>query len=500
MIVFFIILTAILISIFETGFLVALAYFMGKFLGSNPSLPLLTHIDGSVEFKVFVVAITMKFLFIPMLSFLNIRLLASARKQLLIRLASLLRLKHFRDRYDASIINRMCAIDIHEYTVGYLGAIASLLSEFLIIVLLVAMIISIDTISIKVLLIVGLGLVSCYAVIFLIFRENDYPTSERLKNYLMYLLRKNFLNMSPQHFETKTFNLVLEKIDLNIEAFVGRMSSLVFPKILLESVFLCVLLGYIFYSTMGSLEQSKGLELMIVGGYRILPSFMRIVQSIQNIRVNAQYKKTCTELNREASANLEITKLPRLLDSNLIVNLDSYKINGLTSIDFKSPGVYIITGKSGVGKSSFLKSVFEELRCVKNYSTCYMDQEVFVLPLGLESNVDTSKVSDHVRNRLVETFELQTVVNKLESNFDVEKLSGGEKQRLHLLRCFASECEIILMDEPTAALDDKNTQMFVEELRAQSALRNIVVISHDERVLKENFKHIEILESSDVEL
>ncbi len=64
-------------------------------------------------------------------------------------------------------------------------------------------------------------------------------------------------------------------------------------------------------------------------------------------------------------------------------------------------------------------------------------------------------------------------------------LSGGQKQRVAIARALAGDPEIILADEPTAALDShtgKNVMEMMSEL-AHKRNRAVVIVTHDSRVL-----------------
>lgn len=65
-------------------------------------------------------------------------------------------------------------------------------------------------------------------------------------------------------------------------------------------------------------------------------------------------------------------------------------------------------------------------------------------------------------------------------------LSGGQKQRVAIARALAGEPQIILADEPTAALDSHNGRVVMELLRslAREQNRAVVVVTHDNRVLE----------------
>lgn len=65
-------------------------------------------------------------------------------------------------------------------------------------------------------------------------------------------------------------------------------------------------------------------------------------------------------------------------------------------------------------------------------------------------------------------------------------LSGGQKQRVAVARALVSNPEIILADEPTAALDKESGHTVVQMLKAlgQSRGTTTVIVTHDTRILE----------------
>lgn len=57
-------------------------------------------------------------------------------------------------------------------------------------------------------------------------------------------------------------------------------------------------------------------------------------------------------------------------------------------------------------------------------------------------------------------------------------LSGGEWQKIALARAFMRDCEILVLDEPTAALDAENEQRVFQQFRELTADKTAVLISH----------------------
>jgi len=70
-------------------------------------------------------------------------------------------------------------------------------------------------------------------------------------------------------------------------------------------------------------------------------------------------------------------------------------------------------------------------------------------------------------------------------NYYPENLSGGQKQRVAIARALVSRPQIILADEPTAALDSKSGRDIVNLMQklAKERLCTILMVTHDNRIL-----------------
>ena len=84
------------------------------------------------------------------------------------------------------------------------------------------------------------------------------------------------------------------------------------------------------------------------------------------------------------------------------------------------------------------------------------------------------------------------------SSFGVEKkakqvvntLSGGEKQRVALARALCNDPKILLCDEPTGALDEKNAEIVFSLLQTIAKKRLVIVVSHDRQSVEKHCSKI----------
>jgi ABC-type multidrug transport system fused ATPase/permease subunit len=69
------------------------------------------------------------------------------------------------------------------------------------------------------------------------------------------------------------------------------------------------------------------------------------------------------------------------------------------------------------------------------------------------------------------------------------KLSGGQRQIVWLLRSFYRNTHIIIMDEPTASLDPENKERIVHIIKKLSIGKTVIIVTHD--MIDDSFRKIE---------
>ncbi len=99
----------------------------------------------------------------------------------------------------------------------------------------------------------------------------------------------------------------------------------------------------------------------------------------------------------------------------------------------------------------------------------------------------SEKVGDHF---FTDSDELKKIIAALDLpanifNWQVNRLSSGEKQRLGFARALINKPEALLLDEPSAALDRLTTRK-MEKLIKQQAKKgvSIILVTHDENQAK----------------
>jgi ABC-type lipoprotein export system ATPase subunit len=221
----------------------------------------------------------------------------------------------------------------------------------------------------------------------------------------------------------------------------------------------------------------------------------------------------------------------------LIINNMSFKFNGQKNyffhnahIIFESGNTYFIQGKNGVGKSTFFsilqgtiprnatltgavifdnKEFIIRNNCFDQKLSCQVKTVVqdvnsmIVNAMTVEENLQLAHLPRYPRliplartvtmpALLRQGFGGQAIMHgfNIDQLMKVQQLSGGQKQILAIMMALQKPTHILLLDEPTAALDEKNTHMVIQFLNtlAQEMDLIIIIITHDKE-LTQTYAH-----------
>ena len=188
------------------------------------------------------------------------------------------------------------------------------------------------------------------------------------------------------------------------------------------------------------------------------------------------------------------------------------------NVSFEPNGLHFIRGKNGAGKSTLFRiirgQVFGDEYINgsievnnKTYSLSHKERRVL---LGNTIRMVAQKFDQMLADQFTFTQNLQLaamphypllkrfssdynipeLIARFGINFDVPvgMLSGGQRQILAILMALQKPTSVLLLDEPTAALDDKNGSMvmaFLNELLRSNKDLTVLIICHDIELVKE---------------
>ena len=78
-------------------------------------------------------------------------------------------------------------------------------------------------------------------------------------------------------------------------------------------------------------------------------------------------------------------------------------------------------------------------------------------------------------------------------NTKVYKLSGGEQQRVALARLMLKQSDVIIADEPTGSLDERNADIVMELLhKINESGKTVILVTHNDRIINNESRVIEL--------
>ncbi len=344
---------------------------------------------------------------------------------------------------------------------------------------------------------------------------------ETLNNIIQIKLQKK------EDYFKKQFN-----IKANINSF--HTAHLTFlqtvPRIVIELfavITLFILISFLIYNSYSKEEIISILTLFTLAILRLMPFAIKFISFFNT----ANSFIPSLDILKEEILKIDQNESENTQDNKKFINKKIEKIN-LKNVNFSYPdtglklldninleltknNIYGIFGPSGSGKTTLLNIICglikpDEGTILYNQETisnnrfsniAYVSQSSYFqkdtiknnVAFGVkDSDVDEDKVYRSLKavnlENLVKSYKdkLDTYVSELGANF-----SGGQLQRLSIARAIYANTDIIIFDEPTSFLDEKNKKIILQNISNLMDNRIIIIISHlkdDMRICSKVYK------------
>ena len=283
-------------------------------------------------------------------------------------------------------------------------------------------------------------------------------------NILRILRRKIFLNVTQNVFASSASLIPI--IAASPALFSGKISFGILMQIT---------------SSFGMLQNSLAV---------ISTGFSQIAQWLANSRRLRQFATRLDDLDKSHSG-FHYQKDDCLSFQNVVIlTLDGKVISGPLNFDVKPGQRVLIAGPSGAGKTSLMR-VMAKLWSSGTGTVILPKEEIFFSPQRCYLPLGTLKMAlsypfrkEFSNDDLVRAMQL-VHLEHLAPFLDVEddwmlRLSQGEQQRVSIARILLYRPKWLIMDEPTAALDESTATSIFKNLTLALPSTTIMTISHNQ--------------------
>lgn len=246
---------------------------------------------------------------------------------------------------------------------------------------------------------------------------------------------------------------------------------------------------------------------LVVGFSEWLNNFTGHIMSLKRISIGCGKYREFVDEKKDEDKKPDIDVINDIELKNLSFQYDEdSKILKNINLSMKRGDSVAIVGENGAGKTTLIKvlaglykptagEIYVNGKDFNNFSsesiykrTSILFQDYFMLPGTLLENMDNKGLDEKRATEFVEklglkdridglTDGLQSEVIDVENN-KIEGFSGGELQRILLIKSLMKESDILILDEPTAALDPISEEKLYNEYKDFSRDKISIFISH----------------------
>ncbi len=267
----------------------------------------------------------------------------------------------------------------------------------------------------------------------------------------------------------------------------------------------------LFFGSILFVNESNSWTIMLIPFLVLLFKILPMVSSLNNLRVlvesNKPFINRVDEFLNDNFDNENDGKSKFLFNNSIVfenVTFNFGKKAVLDQISFviEKNKINTIVGPSGVGKTTIIDLILKiyepedgqiliddvnileiskrELR--ENIS--FLPQDLLMLNKNISENINLYERNISEQKLLEELENINLDIN-ISDSLNPEKigygginLSGGQKQKINILRTMLKDSDFIIFDEPTNNLDKESVELFINQLNSIRGQKTVLIITH----------------------
>ena len=317
----------------------------------------------------------------------------------------------------------------------------------------------------------------------------DIETIAWLENYLVNYSGALIIVSHDRYFLDKVATITLDLTKHSLERYVGNYSRFVELK---EQKLLTEAKNYEKQQKeIAALEDFVNRNLVRASTTKRAQSRRKQLEKMERLDKPEAGKKSAnmTFQSEKTSGNVVLTV------ENMSIGYDGEVLSEPINLDLRKMNAVAIVGPNGIGKSTFIKSIVDQIPFIKGEKRFGANVEVGYYDQTQSKLTPSNTVLDELWNDFKLTPEVE-IRNRLGaflfSGDDVKKsvgmLSGGEKARLLLAKLSMENNNFLILDEPTNHLDIDSKEVLENALIDFDG--TLLFVSHDRYFINRVATHV----------
>lgn len=317
----------------------------------------------------------------------------------------------------------------------------------------------------------------------------EYIKSQSLYDKLTNKLKISFYSLMNQYISNNRINYLYGSLDSIVNTFSTVFLLMYFGnKILNKSMTLGVfnvLLSY-FNIVIGSIQY-----------------FFDLGNEVQNAKASYERIHEIFNIHIESNGDKRLDKINNIIVDNLSFSYNEAdlvldKINYF----FEEGMIYIIKGLNGSGKTTFINLLIGlyideykgeikynrinikelDMKTLRKQQIGILNQKVDMFDINFIEKA--MKINKPESIKLFRGLGIEYIYDEFSDNssciYDIDKLSVGERQKLNIIELILRNPDVLILDEPTSAMDLKSKNYIIKVLKEIAYNKIIIIINHDE--------------------